>query len=532
VSNDNPNPPFPHAYKAPSSRPSEVSNVRQAFERVFRGVRFLVAASVACGVAHATDDYFPPPEAEGGWRRASPESLGVDPVKLQEALEWHRSQPYTANLGGAIVVVYCGHVIAEDYVTGTHGGPQPWTAEICNDMKSSTKSVFGTAAGVFLEEYKDQITLDSLLVGTSRENSLIPQIWDRPVTDPRKQRITFGHALSMTSGHTNEEPWWYATADRKRHRADGYEGPLQMFSYFFGWWWFEGIPNHKSLLFEPGTDFKYSNFGLEQVSLAIRNISGELVGPYLYDRVLGKIGLPRGVRDNRYVNVPYQKTNGARDPEYGLNYSFEPGWAVGGGEGGNAYGGDGQASPFGVSTIAGSTFRVTARDYARIAYLWLRKGRWGDAQLVPSKWMEVATRRHVRADGTTPDPYGYTFWVHDQVEGVPADTFMSHGDRFNDGYVIPSLDLVVVRQGNINVPDRNQTRHALLRRLLEALPSGGRRASLPATFYSLDEHDPRSLVILLRPGVGLTRGTLAGLVLDSRYRSPRKNRALHPRYFN
>ena len=82
----------------------------------------------------------------------------------------------TTSHGGALVVVYQGHLISETYVTGS-GGPQPWTAQSCNDMKSSTKSVFGTAVGVFLEEYKDRVSLDTFLVGASREESLIPQIW-------------------------------------------------------------------------------------------------------------------------------------------------------------------------------------------------------------------------------------------------------------------------------------------------------------------------------------------------------------------
>jgi len=62
----------------------------------------------------------------------------------------------------------------------------------------------------------------------------------------------------------------------------------------------------------------------------------------------------------------------------------------------------------------------------------------------------VATRRFVREDGTTPNNYGYTFWIQDELEGVPDDLFMSRGHNLNHSYVIPSLDLVVVRQGNQN----------------------------------------------------------------------------------
>jgi CubicO group peptidase (beta-lactamase class C family) len=100
--------------------------------------------------------------------------------------------------------------------------------------------------------------------------------------------------------------------------------------------------------------------------------------------------------------------------------------------------------------VVGSTFRCSARDFARLAYLWLNEGRWGNRQLVPAAWMRLATRRFVRADGSTPNNYGFTFWTHNGEEGVPADTFMSRGHNLNHSYVIPSLDLVVARLGNDN----------------------------------------------------------------------------------
>ena len=38
----------------------------------------------------------------------------------------------------------------------------------------------------------------------------------------------------------------------------------------------------------------------------------------------------------------------------------------------------------------------------------------------------------------------------DGIEGVPSDLYMSRGHNLNHSFVIPSLDLVVVRQGNDN----------------------------------------------------------------------------------
>jgi len=410
----------------------------------------------------ADDDYYPPPEEDGGWRVGDPGALGVDAEKLADAMKFHNSAHYTRSHGGALVIIYKGHIIGESYVTGTEGGPQPWTRGSCNDVKSSTKSVFGTAVGVFLEEYGDRVNLDTPLVGTSREESLIPQIWDQPLTDKRKTGIRVKHVISMTSGHESEEPW---LAPSPRSHTPGHSGPYQMYEYCFGWWRFEGVPAHDTLLFEPGAGFNYSNFGLEQMALAMRNLSGEEVGPYVYDRVLGHIGMPAGLRDNRYRKMVYN------DPRE-LNFSEEPGWGRGGGEGCNAYGADGSPSPVGYNTIVGSTFRCTARDFARLGYLWLRRGRWGERQLVLEDWMKQATTRFVQSTGEAHN-YGYTFWIHDDWEGVPGDTFASRGHNMNDCYVVPSLDLVVVRQGNDNPPreERSLFVKTVIQKIVAAIPS-------------------------------------------------------------
>jgi len=410
------------------------------------------------------EDYFPPPEGGGGWRVGDPRGLGLNADKLNEAIEYHDRLPFSSTRGGALVIVYRGHIVGESYVTGTVGGPRPWTPATCNDVKSSTKSVFGTAVGVFLDEYRDRVNLETPLVGTCRSDSLIPQIWDQPLTDERKKLIRVKHVLSMTSGHETREPW---LAPSRRRRYPGYSGPYQMYEYCFGWWRFDGVPAQHRLLFEPGRGFNYSNYGMEMMALAMRNLSGEEVGPYVYDRVLGPIGLPAGVRDNQYMVMPYSD-------ERELNYSDEPGWGRGGGAGCNAYGADGGPSPIGYNSVVGSTFRCTARDFARLGYLWLRRGRWGDRQLVPEEWMRAATTRFVQ-DGGGSMNYGYTFWVADDWEDVPRDTFMSRGHNVNHCYVVPSLDLVVARQGNENgsAEERALLMKTLIQRIVAAIREAG-----------------------------------------------------------
>ncbi len=419
---------------------------------------------MALGPQTPLDDYFPPPEGEGGWRTERPVALGIDADRLLRAVDAHNTDAVlTGNDGGALLVVYRGHVVAESYVTGSEGGPQPWGHATCNDMKSSTKSVLGTAVGVFLDEFRDQVSLDSLLIGGSADESLIPQIWDNPLTDDRKSRIRVKHALSMTSGHESREPW---LAPSGRQHTAGYSCPYQMYEYCFGWWRFEGVPDHRSLMFDPGSNFNYSNFGLEQVALAMRNITGQEVGPYLYERVLEPIGMSEDLLENAYKVMPYSD-----DQE--LNFDRRAGWGRGGSRGCNAYGADGSESPYGYNSIVGSTFRCTSRDFARLGYLWLRGGFWGSRQLVPPEWINLATRRYVREDGTAPVRYGYTFWIMDDWDSVPSDLYMSRGHNLNHCYVIPSLDLVVVRQGNESRSGDRASSFAedLIRDIVASLPA-------------------------------------------------------------
>lgn len=89
---------------------------------------------------------------------------------------------------------------------------------------------------------------------------------------------------------------------------------------------------------------------------------------------------------------------------------------------------------------------LTTEAVAAFGELLLRGGRWGDRQLVPRHWVELATGRHVDSvsykDDGSPDEadfrcgYGYQFW-------------MSRHGYFGNGafgqlcVVVPSLDLVV-----------------------------------------------------------------------------------------
>ncbi|MBW1889973.1 MAG: hypothetical protein JRI93_05535, partial [Deltaproteobacteria bacterium] len=90
-------------------------------------------------------------------------------------------------------------------------------------------------------------------------------------------------------------------------------------------------------------------------------------------------------------------------------------------------------------------------------YLFLNKGRWEDRQIVSEKWVETSTRTD--ASVRMWDAYGYLWHVnlphrltfgHSSLstESIPVDGYMAEGVLGQSIFIIPSLDLVIVRVAN------------------------------------------------------------------------------------
>lgn len=83
---------------------------------------------------------------------------------------------------------------------------------------------------------------------------------------------------------------------------------------------------------------------------------------------------------------------------------------------------------------------------ARFGYLMLHGGAWNGQKLIPLGWMALA----LQSSQTMNPNDGYTGWVNTQGThwpGLPKDAFALAGFNANRCYMIPSLDLVVVRVG-------------------------------------------------------------------------------------
>ena len=150
---------------------------------------------------------------------------------------------------------------------------------------------------------------------------------------------------------------------------------------------------------DPARNGDYNNTGLAMLSPLFRAATGEAIDQYLDARVFRPIGIAPS------------------------DWTWEQ----------NA----GYPLPF-------SGLHITARALARFGLLVLREGRWQDRQIVAADWLATAVRPSQSLDTS----YSYLWWNNTTGKwpGVPADAFAAIGFLDNDLLIVPSLDLIVIRQ--------------------------------------------------------------------------------------
>ncbi|MEE9246899.1 MAG: serine hydrolase [Gemmatimonadota bacterium] len=100
-------------------------------------------------------------------------------------------------------------------------------------------------------------------------------------------------------------------------------------------------------------------------------------------------------------------------------------------------------------------FRLSARDLARLGLLFLREGRWGDAEILSRGWVAESTQPHV--DNGMFGGYGYMWWAalngeHYPLVRMPDGTFSARGTGEQNLVIIPAFDLVIVHLTDVDRP--------------------------------------------------------------------------------
>jgi CubicO group peptidase (beta-lactamase class C family) len=419
-------------------------------------VQLVVAQHVAAVAVHAQATYYPPP---GTWERRAPEQVGLttaavdSAVKLamaaestspRDLLQSHLSSfgrephgeavgPFRARGGATGVIIRRGYIVAE---WGEPDRPE--------NTYSVTKSFVSTSVGLaydrkMIRDLKDPVRLYvPPVVALKGAPSGIPALavvppnamgaaapaatpksgvaYDafemlEPFASEHNAKITWDHMLRQTSD-------WQGTLWGKPDWADRPQGNLEQYKV--------------RARNEPGTVYTYNDVRVNALALASLMVWRQPLPQVLRERVMDPIGASNTWRwygyDNSWIVLDGQ-----------LIQSMSGGAHWGGG------------------------MIISARDMARFGYLTLRKGKWGDRQILSEEWIRMATTPGVNAG------YGFMNYFLNTgrraMPSAPEESFQHRGAGNNVIYVDPVNDLVVVARWINSVPSMD----AVIRQLLAGI---------------------------------------------------------------
>jgi CubicO group peptidase (beta-lactamase class C family) len=335
----------------------------------------------------ATDPHFQvPPARNDGWKTADADSLGVDSARLAALTRAIRAWP---ELGvHAILIERDGRLIYEEYFNGfdERWGQPLGQVSMTAETKHDLRSVTKSVV--------------SALVGIAHHQGAIPSL-DQPIVrwfpeypeldTADRRRVTLANVLSMTSGFEWNEDVPYNDPRNDEIRMTNDPQPLR-------------YALSRPFAADPGSRFNY-NGGLTQVMAAVL-VHATRTPLQEYARV--NLFEPLGITNVEWV-------------------------------------GDLAGMP-----AAASGLRLRARDLAKFGSLYLHSGQWNGKQVIPSKWVELSTRRQFRFPSRTGSDaggefgYGYFWWYncYPSAAGlIEARTAVGNGQQRI--FVLPGLNMVV-----------------------------------------------------------------------------------------
>jgi len=329
--------------------------------------------------------YFPPPDSEGGWRTLK------DAAQIRKLagmdlprLEQAFDLTQRSTQNGGLLVVRRGYLVFEKYFGRAHRNANP-------DMASTGKAYTSIACGIMLHEFHQAIP-DGLNTKVFTEKYL-PEAF--PLDDARKAEITLGQLLCMTAGYHGE--------GTSPGVVNGQVIPLKP------------VPGQdirdldkssiRTVLWtNAGAGYSYSSPAPHIASMVLRHVTGMELQDYINERLAKPMGWGAWGYCLHRGDFTMPHANGA-----------------------------------------GST-AIHATDALRFGYCLLRKGKWGDKQLVPEDYVSLCGK---------PSPYNpyspYTLMFENNsdghVAGAPRDAYYKSGAGGFGLFVVPSLDLVIYKLG-------------------------------------------------------------------------------------
>ena len=341
---------------------------------------------------YAQDSYYP----DKIWEEKSPESLGVNSKKLNEAIQFAINNENSVENDLRIAIIKSfgnepdfrikgptkkrgnpnGLIIKNGYIIGKWGDIKRV------DMTFSvTKSYLSTTAAIAFD--KQLISLDEKLVN---------YVWDGKFDDPHNSQITWHHLLNQSSQWSGNLFGTYDWADRPPRGLT-----------------LEEIK--KQSLLSPGKDYKYNDVRVNLLSYSLLNVF--------------RVPLPKVLK--KYIMDPIGASNTWRWYGYDESMKIIDGVEVQSVSGGGHFGGG---------------MFISSEDHARFGLLFLRDGIWGDERLISSGWI-----KKMRLPSENNSSYGYMWWLNRgqrKWDRLPENIYYGAGFGGNYVVIVPDHDLVIV----------------------------------------------------------------------------------------
>jgi CubicO group peptidase (beta-lactamase class C family) len=335
-------------------------------------------------------------------------ALGLGLPAAGQPFEWQTATPESQGLSkekldalkdelakrktSAFLVIRNDKIVYEWYAPGHARNKKHGAASLSKPM------VAGLALALLMSDRK--LKLDTPVA------ELVPAWKD----DPRKRKITLRHLGAHASGLADAEQDRLPHAKLTGWKGDFWKGldpPNDPFT----------LSRDKApVLFEPGNQLQYSNPGIAMlgyaVTAALKDAPQKDVRSLLRERVMR----PIGVADEEW-SIGYGKTFQVD----GL--PLVAGW------GGGSY---------------------TGRALARVGRLLLREGDWDGKRILSKEAV-----RQITGDAGLPGHCGMGFWTNadGRYPKLPKDLYYGAGAGDQLLIVVPSLNLIVVRNGETLAPE-------------------------------------------------------------------------------
>lgn len=283
---------------------------------------FLAAHPLMAQTVQSPPAYWP----TQGWRSTTPEQQGLDSNKLADVLDYIRERGVNIH---SLLIVRNGFVVLDAYF-------YPYDGTSVHDVASATKVVTPALVGAAIQQGK---------LKDVRQPAL-PLLPDHAVSDrdPRKERISVEHLLTMTSGLDCE------FKDREKTLREMQESP--------DWVRFMlSLP----MVDEPGRKFEYCSGGMHLLSAIISRTTGMSA----HDFARRSLFEPLGIRDEVWPSDPQGVSHGWGD------------------------------------------LHLYPRDMAKLGYLWLNDGTWDGRRILPPGWAAESTRVHAKTGTESDYGYGW-----------------------------------------------------------------------------------------------------------------------------